>query len=68
MTRRTAQAAAFCQTSHRASPRLWSAHLDLGMALLRLGQMTEGRAAVEKSFQGDPYNLWAKNTLDLLGR
>jgi tetratricopeptide (TPR) repeat protein len=66
MTRRTSQAATFAKRAIELSPRLWSAHLDLGMALLRLGQMTEGRAEVEKSFQGDPYNVWAKNTLDLL--
>src|SRR5688572_22445271 len=36
------------------------------MALLRLGQMENGRAEVEKAFKGDPFNLWAKNTLDLL--
>ena len=36
------------------------------MALLRLGQMEAGRAEVEKAFKGDPFNLWAKNTLDLL--
>lgn len=66
MTRRTSQAAAFAKRAIELSPRLWSAHLDLGMALLRLGQMSEGRAEVEKSFQGDPYNVWAKNTLDLL--
>ncbi|HSQ24715.1 MAG TPA: tetratricopeptide repeat protein, partial [Pyrinomonadaceae bacterium] len=66
MTRRTAQAAAFAKRAIEISPRLWSAHLDLGMALLRLGQMPGGRAEVEKSFQGDPYNVWAKNTLDLL--
>ena len=66
MTRRTNQAAAFAKRAIELSPRLWSAHLDLGMALLRLGQMTEGRAEVEKSFKGDPYNVWAKNTLDLL--
>ena len=66
MTRRTAQAAAFSRRAVEKSPRLWSAHLDLGMALLRLGQMEEGRASVEKAFKGDPYNVWAKNTLDLL--
>ena len=66
ITRRTAEAAAFAKRAIEISPRLWSAHLDLGMALLRMGQMNEGRAEVEKSFQGDPYNLWAKNTLDLL--
>src|SRR6185436_20763152 len=26
----------------------------------------EGRAELEKAFEGDPYNVWAKNTLDLL--
>jgi len=34
--------------------------------LLRLGQMDTGRAAIEKAFKGDPFNVWAKNTLDLL--
>jgi cellulose synthase operon protein C len=66
MTRRTQQAAAFARRAIEASPRLWSAHLDLGMALLRLGQMETGRAEIEKAFQGDPFNVWAKNTLDLL--
>ena len=66
ITRRTAQAAVFAKRAVEISPRLWSAHLDLGMALLRLGQMEAGRAQVEKSFQGDPFNIWAKNTLDLL--
>jgi tetratricopeptide (TPR) repeat protein len=66
MTRRTGQAAQFARRATEISPRLWSAHLNLGMALLRLGQMEAGRAAVEKSFKGDPFNVWAKNTLDLL--
>jgi tetratricopeptide (TPR) repeat protein len=48
------------------SPRLWSSHLALGTGLLRLGEMEEGRAALEIAFRGDPFNLWAKNTLDLL--
>ena len=66
MTRRTEQAVIFGRRATELSPRLWSAHLDLGMALLRLGQMEEGRAEVEAAFKGDPYNIWAKNTLDLL--
>lgn len=66
ITRRTAQAAEFARRAVELSPRLWRAHLSLGMALLRLGRMEEGRAAVEKSFAGDPFNVWAKNTLDLL--
>jgi tetratricopeptide (TPR) repeat protein len=66
ITRRTNEAAGFAKRAIEISPRLWPGHLDLGMALLRLGQMEEGRAEVEKSFKGDPYNIWAKNTLDLL--
>src|SRR5262249_44205733 len=66
ITRRMSEAAAFSRRAIELSPRLWTAHLDLGMALLRLGHMDEGRAEVEKSFKGDPYNVWAKNTLDLL--
>ena len=66
MTRRTEEAVTFSSRATELSPRLWSAHLDLGMALLRLGRMDEGRAEVEASFKGDPYNIWAKNTLDLL--
>lgn len=65
-TRRVEQAADFSRRAVELSPRLWSAHLSLGMALLRLGRTEEGRAEVEKSFEGDPFNAWAKNTLDLL--
>jgi tetratricopeptide (TPR) repeat protein len=66
ITRRTEQAAQFSRRAIELAPRLWDAHLSLGMALLRLGQMETGREAVERSFKGDPFNIWAKNTLDLL--
>ena len=36
------------------------------MNQLRLGQITDGRKSLETSFTGDPYNVWVKNTLDLL--
>jgi tetratricopeptide (TPR) repeat protein len=66
ITRRTAQAAVFARRAIEIAPGLWAAHLNLGMALLRLGQMEAGRAEVEKAFKGDAFNIWAKNTLDLL--
>ena len=66
VTRRVEQAADFSRRAVELAPKLWSAHLSLGMALLRLGRAEEGRAEVEKSFRGDPFNAWAKNTLDLL--
>ena len=66
ITRRTEQAVQFAKRATEIAPRMWDAHLNLGMALLRLGQMEPGREAVEKAFKGDPFNVWAKNTLDLL--
>ena len=66
ITRRTEQASQFARRATEIAPGLWNAHLNLGMALLRMGQMETGRAAVEKAFKGDPFNVWAKNTLDLL--
>ena len=66
ITRRTEQAAEFARRATQYAPRLWDAHLNLGMALLRLGKMEAGRDAIEVAFKGDPFNVWAKNTLDLL--
>ena len=66
ITRRYAQAAQFSRRAIELSPRLWRAHLSLGVALLRIGRIEEGRTAIETAFKGDPFNLWAKNTLDLL--
>jgi len=66
ITRRTDQSVQFARRATEIAPRLWDAHLNLGMSLLRLGQMETGREAVEKAFKGDPFNIWAKNTLDLL--
>lgn len=65
-TRRYSEAVAFLNQALKLSPDQWSSHLALGMGLLRLGKIEEGRAAVEKAFEGDPFNVWAKNTLDLL--
>ena len=40
----------------------------LGTNQLRIGQMDAGRAALERAFALDPFNLWHKNTLDLLDK
>ena len=66
ITRRTDQAVQFARRAIEVAPNLWDAHLNLGMALLRQGQMETGRASIEKAFKGDSFNAWAKNTLDLL--
>ncbi|MFN0087002.1 MAG: tetratricopeptide repeat protein [Blastocatellia bacterium] len=65
-TRRYKESVAFLREAVRLSPRQWSSHLALGTGLLRLGEYDAGRAAIEESFAGDPFNVWAKNTLDLL--
>ena len=38
----------------------------LGMNQLRVGAIDSGRASLERSFKADPYDVWVKNTLDLL--
>lgn len=38
----------------------------LGNNELRAGQIEQGRARLERAFAIDPFNLWHKNTLDLL--
>lgn len=40
----------------------------LGTTQLRVGSMDDGRTTVERAFALDPYNLWHKNTLDLLDK
>jgi tetratricopeptide (TPR) repeat protein len=65
-TRRYSESVGFLNEALKLAPNQWSSHLALGMGLLRMGKIEEGRAAVEKSFEGDPFNVWAKNTLDQL--
>jgi len=43
----------------------WRGHGLLGMNQLRLGQIEAGQQSLERSFAGDPYNVWIKNTLQL---
>ncbi len=38
----------------------------VGTNELRAGRIEEGRAVLERAFAIDPFNLWHKNTLDLL--
>lgn len=47
-------------------PKLWDAHAGLGMSLLRLGEDEAGKAALEKAYQGDKFNVWTVNTLRLV--
>ena len=64
--RRYSDAVEFGHRAVELSPNLWSARTQLGIQLLRVGKVEEGRAELERAFAGDPFNPWAKNTLDLL--
>jgi tetratricopeptide (TPR) repeat protein len=43
----------------------WRGFGLLGMNQMRLGKIEAGRENLERSFAGDPYNVWIKNTLQL---
>ncbi|MCY3964249.1 MAG: tetratricopeptide repeat protein [Acidobacteria bacterium] len=60
------QARDFAAEAVRLDARSWRGYGLLGMNQLRLGDIEAGRANLETSFAGDPYNVWTKNTLDLL--
>lgn len=64
--RRYAEAVEFAREAVALDSTSWRAVGLLGINQLRLGEMAEGRAALERAFAGDPYNVWFKNTLDLL--
>ena len=59
-------AADFAKQGSALDAKNWHAWSVLGMNQLRLGQIADGRKSLETSFGGDPYNVWVKNTLDLL--
>ena len=60
------QAVAFAQQAVALDARSWRGLGILGLNELRVGAIEEGRKNLEASFKGDPYNVWIKNTLDLL--
>lgn len=47
-------------------PNSWQAWGTLGLNQLRIGEIEAGRESLERAFAGDPFNVWYKNTLDLL--
>ena len=60
------EAVEFAGKAVELDPRSWRGHGILGLNQLRVGAIEEGRRSLEASFAGDPYNVWIKNTLDLL--
>ena len=60
------ESAEFARQAIGKDPDLWNAYGVLGINQLRTGEIEEGTLNLEISFAGDPYNVWIKNTLDLL--
>ena len=61
-----AQAVDFAAQAVALDPRSWRGFGILGLNQLRIGHIEAGRKSLDASFAGDPYNVWIKNTLDLL--
>ena len=60
------EAARFAAAGVSRDPRAARALALLGINQLRIGQIAEGKASLDQSFAADPFDVWAKNTLDLL--
>jgi len=60
------QARDFAAEAVLLDPKSWRGYGLLGLNQLRLGEIEDGKANLERAFAGDPYNVWIKNTLDLV--
>lgn len=66
MRRKYEEAVEFNRKAISLDPKLYAAHASLGINLMRIGEILEGRRWIQHAFDGDPFNVWAFNTLDLL--
>lgn len=60
------EAVTFSKRAVELDPRSWRGFGLLGLNQLRVGLIDSGRRNLEIAFEGDPYNVWFKNTLDLV--
>ncbi len=60
------EAAEFARQATGVDSFSWRGHALLGINQLRAGTMDSGRINLERAFRGDPFDVWTKNTLDLL--
>jgi tetratricopeptide (TPR) repeat protein len=66
--RRYSDAVGFARQAAELDPQSTRALGVLGTNQLRVGAMTDGQGALDRAFKLDPFNLWHKNTLDLLDK
>lgn len=68
ITRRYREATERLRRAVDVAPRLWRAHAELGVNLMREGHDGEGRRHLEIAYEGDPYSAKTVNTLRLLDK
>lgn len=56
----------FAKRAVEMNPQSWRGWGILGINQLRIGEIEAGRDNVARSFEGDPFNVWTKNTLEFL--
>lgn len=56
----------FARRAVELDSRSWRGYALLGTNQLRIGAIEEGKRNLEIAFDGDPFDIWTKNTLDLL--
>jgi tetratricopeptide (TPR) repeat protein len=64
--RRYREANVWLRRAVEVQPDLWSAQRELGLNLMRLGNVAEARKFLEKSYAGDAFSTATVNTLRLL--
>jgi tetratricopeptide (TPR) repeat protein len=60
------EAVAFAREAIRLKPKDWTGMSTLGVNLLRIGEEEEGRAVLDKAYEGDQFNVMTVNTLKLM--
>ena len=68
MRRRYAEATDWLKRSVDVQPARWSAHAELGVNLLRLGDLEGARQSLERAYSGDPFSATTVNTLRVLDK
>jgi tetratricopeptide (TPR) repeat protein len=68
MRRRYREANEWLRQAIAAEPERWSAHAELGLNLLRLGDLDTARKHLTAAYSGDPYSATIVNSLRLLDR
>ena len=68
ITRRYREATERLRRALDLAPRLWTAHAELGVNLMRDAHDEEGRRHLEIAYEGDPYSAKTVNTLRLLDK